>query len=306
MPLEPKICEASKRHPSRTASLPLPPPCQTHPINFASSASLTLFTDSVPPEYSKYQEDIDPPSFSQAVLTIDPTWSFIQPVTSPSDESIPLYAISTGLNEDRNHIRTIQRLYHKFSDSPGSSSKGAKAKSTALPVYDIGPGRTRCELKPLLESANYSGLVHAEKHKGHGVVMWEFNVLVERTQEDQEATTKNELVRGKTEIITRRVFLAQSKLGDEGAVEWIDEDDVVVAYGLQLGRKRRPNMRSKSEAVAEYVEVIDRSLVRERSPKEKGKSSKMTTESDDGSKLHMELPMPSLNVVKPLERNKME
>lgn len=172
-------------------------------------------------------------------------------------------------------------------------------------MYDIGPGRTRCELKPLLESANYLEVVRAEKNTGHDAVTWEFNVLIERTEEDQEANTKNELVRGKTVIITKPIFRAQSKLGNERAVEWIDEHDVVIAYGLQLESKRKPNTRTKSEAAAEYVEVIDRYLVRQRSPKERGRSSQTTTDRDNGSRLYIELPLPSLNIVKPLERNKM-
>jgi hypothetical protein len=132
--------------------------------HFKASASSTFFDDSALPEYSIDQKDTDAPSFSQVVLTLDPTWSFIQPVTNPSNQAIPLYAISTDLNEDRSHITIIQRLYHKFSDTPSPSSKGARVKRTALPVYEIGPGRTECELKPLLESASYLELVHAERN----------------------------------------------------------------------------------------------------------------------------------------------
>jgi hypothetical protein len=120
--------------------------------HFRASASSTFFDDSALPDYSIDQKDTDAPSFSQVVLTLDPTWSFIEPVTNLSNQAIPLYAISTDLNEDRSHITTIQRLYHRFSDTPSPSSKGARVKRTALPVYEIGPGRTRCELKPLLES----------------------------------------------------------------------------------------------------------------------------------------------------------
>lgn len=265
MSFEPKTWDP-KSLPSRSASLPLPQPCPSlhtpahQHKHFRASASSTFFDDSVLPEYSIDQKDTDAPSFSQVVLTLDPTWSFIQPVTNPSNQAIPLYAISTDLNEDRSHITTIQRLYHKFSDTPSPSSKGARVKRTSLPVYEIGPGRTRCELKPLLESASYLELVHAERNMDRGAARWEIKVLIEKTGEDAEANTKNELVRGKTETITRRKYRTQSTLGDEGAIEWIDRNDEVVAYQLQLVKERKEEIRMKSEAAADLLEGLTEAL----------------------------------------------
>lgn len=111
MSFEPKTWDP-KSLPSRSARLPLPQPCPSpHTAHqhkhFRASASTTFFDDSALPECSIDQKDTDAPSFSQVILTLDPTWSFIQPVTNPSNQAIPLYAISTDLNEDRSHITTI-------------------------------------------------------------------------------------------------------------------------------------------------------------------------------------------------------
>jgi hypothetical protein len=173
-------------------------------------------------------------------------------------------------------------------------------------VYEIGPGRTRCELKPLRESASYLELVHVERNMERGAAMWEIKVLIEKSGEDAEANTKNELVRGKTETITRRKYRTQSTLGDEGAIEWIDRNDEVVAYQLQLVKERKEKIRMKSEAAADFAGGIDRSLKRERSPSKTRRVSQAITDGNGRRMLLLELPMPTLKIVKPLERNEME
>lgn len=306
MPLDLQTTKPSKRHRLRTSSLPSPQPGlmlndqSSQPIKSTVPTSAPLFADSIPPKSSKD----DPPSFSQVTLTIDPTWSLIRPVTQPLDRSIPLYAISTGLNEDQCRVTTIQRLYHKFSDSSGIPCKGDNVKSTALPVYDIRLGRTRCELKPLLESATYPDLVHAEKNTGHGIVAWDFDILVEKTDEDREANTKNELVRGKTTIITRHIYRAESIPGDEGLVEWTDRNDLIVAYGLQSKRKKNYKMRTQSEATFDNVEVVEWELWGERRLKRRGRRSSQDTGDESNSSTKFQIP--TLKIVEPLERSMLE
>jgi hypothetical protein len=308
-----KSWEQSQKHPSRTASLPLPLPCyppETQPRQHkhpASSASPTIFDESTPPEYTLENEIIEPPTFSQVILTLDPTRSLIQPITNPSEDAIPLYSISTKLDEGRRHVTTIQRLYHKPSDSPISSSKEAKIKTTPLPVYEIGPGRTRCELRSLLESASCLKLVHAERNITHSTLQWEFNIRTEKAGVDRNANTKNELVMGKTEKITRHMYRAQSVLGTEDAVEWVGRNNEVVAYEQQVAKRRKPKLRTKSEATAEYSETIDLRQMSERSPRRGKRASAGFSESYGEILLPtVLLPMPTLKIVKSLERNEME
>jgi hypothetical protein len=47
--------------------------------------------------------------------------------------------------------------------------------------------------------ATYLELVHAERNMERGAAKREIKVLIEKTGEDAEANTKNELVRGNTD-----------------------------------------------------------------------------------------------------------
>lgn len=73
---------------------------------------------------------------------------------------------------------------------------------------------------------------------GHGTVQWEFYIRTEKTGVDRETSTKNGLDNGRTENFTRHIYRTQSASGDEGAVEWMDENGEVVAYEKQVVKKR--------------------------------------------------------------------
>jgi hypothetical protein len=81
-------------------------------------------------------------------------------------------------------------------------------------------------------------------------------------------------------------------LGDEGAIEWIDRNDEVDVYQLQLVKERKEKIRMKSEAAADFAGRIDRSVKRERSPSKTRRVSKAITDGDGRRMLLLELPMP--------------
>lgn len=63
-------------------------------------------------------------------------------------------------------------------------------------MYEIGPGRRRCELKPLCDLSRFG--TRRKKYRYEIFSCENLNIPAERTVEDKEASTKNELVRGKT------------------------------------------------------------------------------------------------------------
>ena len=82
---------------------------------------------------------------------------------------------------------------------------------------------------------------------------------------DRETSTKNGLDKGKTEIFTRHIYRTQSVSGDEVAVEWMNENGEMVAYGQKVVKKKRETkVRTKSENSAQYSEGISLERRKER------------------------------------------
>lgn len=182
----------------------------------------------------------------------------------------------------------------------------SKEKSTALAVYAIGAGKSRCELRPLLESANYLNVIYAEKMNNNGDLTWEFKGLIERTSEDKDANTKNELVRGKTDIITKSIYRMKSTRGDKISTQWIDENEMIIAHGYGGKRTKITAAGRQSETSTAHVQPLDWSLATEKSMNRKGRSSQAFDNVDDEEMITSGLLMPTLTVVKPLDGNKME
>jgi hypothetical protein len=121
------------------------------------TTSATLFDASAPPDYEEFpsesQDVAPPPSFSEVSLTLDPSGSFLQPLSSTSNSSsnnpVPLYSLSSSFFDRLAPIITINPLYHGIS--------GDRIKETALPVYEFQEFLFKFRLQPLLESASYVG-----------------------------------------------------------------------------------------------------------------------------------------------------